>query len=182
MDRLWNAELEGHDSRVRDLAMLGYLTASRFSDYSRLNEDNIQGDRISWIQEKTDEPVLIPCSPKIRTIFKRNGGRAPKMCSIVFNRDIKTVCKKVGIDEVIQVPESKRKMMGRTKTEPVYKYELVSSHTFRRSGASALYRSGVPARVVRFLTGQKDDRTLFKYIKLNIEDGADMLAESDFFK
>lgn len=60
--------------------------------------------------------------------------------------------------------------------------ELVSSHTFRRSGASALYRAGVPAKVIRFLTGHKSDKTLFLYIKLNAEDGYQSLAGLEFFK
>lgn len=182
MQVLWDAELTGHDARVRDLAWLGYLTASRFSDYSRLRESNIVGDRLNFYQKKTDAPVLIPLSPKVKTIFDRNDGRAPKMVQAVFNRDIKEVCRKVGIDSIVQVPKSKRKIMGVEPNETIYKYQLVSSHTFRRSGASALYKSGVPARIVRFLTGHTSDKQLFSYIKVGIEEGADMLAMSEFFK
>lgn len=182
MQMMWDADLRGHDARVRDLAWLGYLTASRYSDYSRLSESNVVGDRLTFYQRKTDNPVLIPCSPKVITIFERNGGKAPKMAQPVFNRDLKEVCRKVGIDSIVQVPMSKRKIMKVEKDEPIYKYMLVSSHTLRRSGASALYKSGVPARVVRFLTGHTSDKQLFTYIKVGIEEGADMLAMSEFFK
>ena len=182
MQMLWDADLTPGERRVADLAWLGYLTASRYSDYSRLTSDNIHGDTIRFVQRKTDSEVLIPCSPKIKTILERNKGRAPKMVDVVFNREIKEVCRKVGIDSVIQVPRSTRKIKGWADDKVVYKWELVSSHSFRRSGASALYRSGVPARVVRYLTGHTTDKQLFKYIKIDKEEGLELLSQSDFFK
>lgn len=183
MMMLWNADnLTLGEQKVRDLAWLGYLTASRYSDYSRLSVNNIYGDAIRFFQKKTDGEVLIPCSPKIKTILERNNGRAPKMVDQVFNREIKNVCRKVGITDVIQVPKSTRRKKGWSDNKAVEKWEMVSSHSFRRSGASALYRSGVPARVVRYLTGHSTDKQLFKYIKIDKEEGLELLARSAFFK
>ena len=179
---LWEGELTPGERRVADLAWLGYLTASRFSDYSRLTSDNIYQDCIRFFQKKTDGEVMIPCSPKIRTIFERNGGHAPRISAQVFNREIKEVCRKVGIDSIIQVPKSTRLKKGWPDDKQIRKWELVSSHSFRRSGASALYRSGVPARVVRYLTGHTTDKQLFKYIKIDKEEGLEMLSQSAFFK
>ena len=125
---------------------------------------------------------MIPCSPKIKAILERNNGRAPKMADQVFNREIKNVCRKVGITDVIQVPISTRRKKGWDDNKAVEKWEMVSSHSFRRSGASALYRSGVPARVVRYLTGHTTDKQLFKYIKIDKEEGLELLARSGFFK
>lgn len=183
MDRLWYADgLTAHEAKIRDLAWVAYLTASRFSDYSKFSTDNICGDRFSFVPHKTDSPVSIPCSPKIREIMARNWGGVPKISEQKFNDGIKELCHKVGINDIIQVPRSKRTMLGWSMDKVVEKWELVSSHTFRRSGASALYRAGVPAKVIRFLTGHKSDKTLFLYIKLNAEDGYQSLAGLEFFK
>ena len=182
MQRLWDADLLPGESRARDLAWLGYLTAARFSDYSRISESNVHDGVLRFVQQKTDDPVAIPCSPKIRTVLERNGGRAPKMCQQVFNREIKEVCRKVGITDFVEVPKSFRQTKGWPASKRVEKWELVSSHTFRRSGATALYKSGVPIRVCRYLTGHKSDSQFLKYIKIDREEGLSMLEQSAFFK
>lgn len=181
MQKLWDAELLPGESRARDLAWLGYLTASRFSDYSRINATNVQNGTLRFVQQKTDDPVVIPCSPKVTAILERNKGRAPRMCQQVFNRKIKDVCKKVGFNEIIEVPKSYKQTKGWSMDKKVEKWELVSSHTFRRSGATALYKSGVPIRVCRYLTGHKSDSQFLKYIKIDREEGLAMLEKSAFF-
>lgn len=182
VDMLWNAELDDKMSKVRDLAILGVYTAARFSDYSKLSKYNIVDDMISFVQVKTSHPVLIPCSPKVKMILERNGGKAPKMVSQVFNRRLKELCKQVGINDIIQVTPTVRKRLKKNEGEVVRKYELISSHTFRRTGASLLYKSGVPIKVCRYLTGHTKDDTFLKYIKIDLEEGARMLSENPFFK
>lgn len=181
VDKLWNAPLPPSLARVRDLFIVGVYTAARFSDYSRLTEDNIVDGRLSFVQEKTDTPVLIPCSPRIKTVFERNGGRAPRMSIQPFNRGIKEVCRLAGIDSIVQVPEGTLARLGKKKGEEVRKWELCSSHTARRTGASILYKSGVPVRICRYLTGHTKDDTFLKYIKIDREEAADILATSPFF-
>lgn len=182
VDKLWDAELKGAMAKTRDLAMLGIYTAARFSDYSRLSRDNIHDGRISFVQTKTGLPVLIPCSPKILTVLERNNGYAPRIAIQHFNKYLKDLCKSVGIDDVVEVPKGVRTKLKKKAGEKVYKWELVSSHTCRRTGASLLYKSGVPIRVCRYLTGHTKDDTFLKYIKIDREEGANILANADFFK
>lgn len=182
MDVLWNAKLKGFEGRVRDLAWLGYLTAARFSDYSRLKREMIVDGKISFVQKKTDNPVLIPCSPRVTEILDRNGGHAPKMASQVFNRNIKNVCRNVGINQVIQVTEAKRRIMHWEKDEIIYKWMLVSSHTLRRSACTELYRSGVPLALCCKVSGHRNPKQFLKYCKISNEDAADQLAQMAFFK
>ncbi|MBO7321964.1 MAG: tyrosine-type recombinase/integrase [Bacteroidales bacterium] len=181
VDAVWNAKLDAKLSKVRDLFILGVYTAARFSDYSRLTSDNIKDDKIEFVQEKTDTPVLIPCSPRVKAIMERNGGRAPRMCIQTFNKKIKDVCKEAGIGSVIQVPPGTLAHLGKDRGDVVRKWELCSSHTARRTGASLLYKSGVPVRVCRYLTGHTKDDTFLKYIKIDREEAADILAKSPFF-
>lgn len=182
MDALWNADLTGHECRVRDLAWLGYLTASRFSDYSRLRKDNIVNGRITFVQKKTDDPVLIPCSPRVMEILERNGGRAPKICEQVFNRSFKQLCRKVGITDIVQVPQAKRKIMGWSADEPIEKWRLCQTHTLRRSALTNLYLSGVPIALCMKVSGHKTVACFQKYIKLSAEDAATKMEELSFFK
>lgn len=182
VEMLWKADLDKKLSRVRDLFLLGVYTAGRFSDYSLLTEENIHDGRLSFVQRKTGTPVLIPCHPRVKTILERNGGRAPRMCMQSFNRKIKDVCKEAGIGSVVQVPPGTLVHLGKERGEVVHKWELCSSHTARRTGASLLYKSGVPVRVCRYLTGHTKDETFLRYIKIDREEAADILEESPFFK
>ena len=182
VELLWNADLDKKMSRVRDLFLLGVYTAGRFSDYSLLTSDNIHDGRISFVQKKTGSPVLIPCHPRVQEILERNGGRAPRMSIQSFNGKIKDVCREAGIGSVIQVPPGTLARLGKGAGLVVHKWELCSSHTARRTGASLLYKSGVPVRVCRYLTGHTKDDTFLRYIKIDREEAADILAESPFFK
>lgn len=181
IEKIWNAKLEGRKAQARDLFILGVYTAARYSDYSKLSMDNIADGKISFSQKKTGGMVLIPCAKRVTDVLERNGGNAPCMHDVVFNRTIKEVCREVGLDEIIQAPESTRKKMGKEPGEKIYKWEMVSSHTARRTGATMLYKSGLPIRVCRYLTGHTTDDTFLKYVKIDREEASDILAKSDFF-
>ena len=55
------------------------------------------------------------------------------------------------------------------------KWQLVSSHTARRSFATNLLKSGYSALGVMKITGHKTEQAFMKYIKLESEDYAKML-------
>ena len=178
--RLWELDLNDElEAKVRDLFLLGCYTAMRFSDYSRLRLENIRRGMIYFTQQKTGGAVVLPASPKVVVILKRNGGVAPMVGQEVLNRKIKEICFKARIFEKVECTKSKG---DRKVTELVEKYTLVSSHTARRTAATLLYQSGVPASQVMMITGHKDETSFFKYIRTTKEQNAQMLANNPFFK
>ncbi|MBO4924425.1 MAG: tyrosine-type recombinase/integrase [Bacteroidales bacterium] len=180
VDRLWNLGLSDDTERkCRDLFLLGCYTAMRFSDYSRLTLDNIRDGMIYFTQKKTAGRVVVPASPRVLAILKRNGGEAPKVGQEVLNRTIKVVCFKARIFDKVEVTKSKG---GRHETRLVEKYTQVSSHTARRTAATLLYQSGVPASAVMQLTGHKTETDFYRYIRTTREENARMLADNPFFK
>lgn len=180
VDRLWGLDLDDDTERkTRDLFLLGCYTAMRFSDYSRLSEDNIRNGMIYMTQRKTAGRVVVPASPKVIAILKRNGGAAPKMPQAVLNRVIKVVCFKARIFDKIEVTKSRG---GRHETSMKEKYELVSSHTARRTAATLLYQSGVSAAQVMQITGHKTEAEFYKYIRTTKEENAEALKDNPFFK
>ena len=183
VDTLWNAELEGRQAEARDVFMVGVYTAARFQNYSILSKDNIQdGDmRIQFKQRKTQGEVLIPASPRVLSILERHGGKLPKITEQEIGRHIKTICKDLGgsFNDIIEVTVSEGNAY---KVEKKHRYEMVTTHTARRTGATLLYKSGVPIRVCRFLTGHTSDTYFMKYIKIGTREAANILAKADFFK
>lgn len=179
IDALWNLHLDSATERkARDLFILGVYTASRFSDYSRLTLADIHDGKIRFVQKKTSGSVVIPAAPRVVEVMKRNGGTAPEICMMVYNRAIKEVCRKAGIDTPVTVTKSRGTVHITTRRK---KYELVSSHTARRTGATLLYMSGVPLRQCMLITGHTTEVNFMKYIRVTKEQNAEMLASNIFF-
>ena len=158
---------------VRDLFLIGCYTGLRFSDLSHLTNDDIKGDFIHIRQQKTGNPVLIPLHPVVKKIWQKHGNKPPRNISNQrFNEYIKEVCRLAGIDS----PEHKAITKGGIKQSVKYKkYELVTSHTARRSFATNLYKSGFPSTSIMQITGHRTERAFLKYIKVTPEEHAKML-------
>ena len=159
---------------VRDVFLLGCYTGLRFSDVIRLQAENIGERMIEIRQKKTDNHVVIPIHPEFRRIWDKYGGQLPKTSSIQrFNKEIKLVCKECGLTEPVLKSITRG---GKRITTSYEKWELVSSHTARRSFATNLYRSGFPSISIMQITGHKSETAFFKYIKVSRAEHAEMLA------
>lgn len=179
IDAIWNLHLDSSmERKARDLFILGVYTASRFSDYSRLSLEDVRDGKIRFVQKKTAGSVVIPAAPRVTEVLKRNGGKAPEICMMVYNRTIKEVCRKAGIDTPVTITKSKGTAHITMKRK---KYELVSSHTARRTGATLLYMSGVPLRQCMLITGHTTEVSFMKYIRVTKEQNAELLSSNSFF-
>lgn len=179
VDALWNLDLPlSIERKARDLFIIGVYTASRYSDYSRLRLDDIEGGMIRFVQKKTSGSVVIPAAPRVIEVLERNGGAAPVISQQQYNKNIKVVCRKAGMTGTVLVTRSSGL---RHITERKHKWELVSSHTARRTGATLLYMSGVPLRQCMLITGHTTEATFMKYIRVTKEENADLLASNPFF-
>lgn len=180
VERLWEYEPKFELARkARDLFLLGVYSCARFSDYSRLSMDMIHDGVIRFTQVKTASSVMVPASPRLLLILERNGGAAPHIAQQHLNEWIKRVCKDVGIDEKVEVTSSNG---VRHKTELRKKYELVSSHTARRTGVTLLYMTGIPLQQVMLISGHKDEDSIRHYLRLTKEENVALLRDNPFFK
>lgn len=180
IDRIITLPLSNpRECRARDLFVVGIYTAARFSDYSRLSRDNLRGGFICFTQQKTSESVIIPASPKILDIMEKYGGRVPYLHHTTFNKLVKVICRKAGIDSPVQI--SKSKGYGHI-IETKEKWELVTAHTARRTGATLLYMSGIPVHQCMLITGHKSESSFRRYIRITKEENARLLASNPFFK
>ena len=177
--RLETVELSGMEAKARDLFLVGYYTAMRFSDYSRLSMSDIQGGILKFTTAKTGEQVLIPANPKLVAILERYGGRSPVLSEQKLNDGIKTACEKAGIDDFVTKNITKG---GRKESIWLPKYRFVSSHTARRSGATNMYKAGILSRYIMMITGHKSESSFRKYIRITKLENAETLADNPFFR
>ena len=182
VDMLWSADLVGVQARARDCFIVGVYCAGRFQDYSQLSEENVAEDgRLRYTQRKTGQSVVIPCSPRILEVFKRNGGRGPRISEQEVGREMKKICRDLG-GSFLDLVEIRKSVGTKIEIEKKCRCDLVSTHTARRTGASILYKTGVPIVLCRMLTGHTNDSQFLKYVKATKEESADLLSCSSFFK
>lgn len=159
--------------RTRDLFLVGCWTGLRFSDFTRIREENIKDGLITMQQQKTNEFVTIPVHPVFLRIWEKYEGKLPgNISNQKFNENLKDVCKAAGLKEPVLKSITKG---GKKVTTSYEKWELVSSHTARRSFATNLYRSGFPSISIMQITGHKTESSFLKYIKVSKEEHAKML-------
>jgi integrase len=95
-----------------------------------------------------------------------------------FNEYIKTVCRFCGIDELVQIT---RTVEGKRETAIYAKYELVSSHTARRSFATNAYKAGIPILAIMAITGHSTEKVFMKYVRVSKGEQAGMISSHHFF-
>ena len=80
--------------RTRDLFLVGCWTGLRFSDFTRIREENIKDGMITIQQQKTNEFVTIPLHPVFLRIWEKYNGNLPgNISNQKFNDNLKDVGK-----------------------------------------------------------------------------------------
>ena len=168
-------------SKWRDLFVVGCLTGLRYSDYSTLRKENFNGDYIVKVTKKTGAKVSIPIHDYVREIYEKYDGELPTGLSIqTFNEHLKNICKKIGFNEKVTFSYTKG---GKVITETKQKWELISSHSARRSFATNAYLTNrlEPFKIMA-ITGHTTEKSFFRYIKVTKEDLIKQIANDNFFK
>lgn len=164
---------------VRDLFVIACQTALRYSDFSRLTEDNFIDNVIQIKTQKTGTLVIIPQSKYVREILRKYNYQLPKCpCIQYFNKVIKSVCRKVGITQ--SVPYERTIGLERVSLM-VEKWKRIGSHSGRRSAATNMFLAGIPALRIMKITGHKTEEAFMRYIGLSKEENAAVLAGNMFF-
>ena len=171
LDLSCNPKLE----KVRDLFLVGCYTGLRFSDYSNLTHENLNGDYLEIVTQKTNTPVVIPLHPRIKAVFNRyNGVLSYPISNQKLNEYIKEIaklCPALSVHTSTSITKA-----GIVMTQRLEKWKLVSSHTARRSFATNLFLQGFPAINIMKITGHKTETAFMKYIKVTPKETAQLLA------
>lgn len=167
--------------RIRDLFVIGCLTALAYSDYSTLTTENLQNGFIIKKTKKTKTDIKIPAHDYVKEIFNKYNGDIPnKYCIQYFNKYIKLIMHEIGFTEKITFSYTKG---GKLHTVTKEKWELISSHTARRSAATNMYLTGrMKTLEIMRLTGHKSENSFLRYIKLTNEDTAYLISGDNFFR
>ena len=175
-DEILKLKLENkREDIIRDLFLIGCDTGLRFEDYSSLKKDNFQNGILSLVTRKTKHRVTIPISPLVHKILNKYNGDLPNFNSNpIFNKKIKEICKRAGIDAMTTL---KKDINGSIVDVSKPKYKWVSSHTARRSFATNYYmETEAHTYDIMSITGHKTESQFLNYIQKNKKEPMKSLA------
>lgn len=157
---------------VRDNFILSCLSGLRVSDFLyKLGPENLREDRIVITTTKTGQDVVIPLHPFVRQILKKRHGALPmKVSSKTYNLKIKIICQLAELDERVNGSLYDEKT-GKKTFGNYPKYQLVSSHSARRSMATNL-KGKVSDETIAAIMGWRSTAMLKTYDKTTVEDHA----------
>lgn len=234
IDALYNMQLEGMREKVRDIWMIGFLSAQRVSDYSALTKDNFKQTQsglnvIVLKQKKTGNEITIPIlDERVFELCRKYNYNFPKVSKDYLNDVIKQILKELSATvpslaewsrtllclkerqkEEVFIRMKKRVEGGerlhgeelkRYKRMMAYsvehesgdllfkrdfsnavikqKWEMVSSHTSRRSAVTSLYNTGLlDAKDIMSISGHTTLKNFETYIRRGAIEQAESIAE-----
>lgn len=162
--------------KIRDLFLVGCYTGLRYSDLSNLSSANIDMNQelIQLTQRKVHKPVTIPLIDYVPDILKKYNLELPKIHLNDFNKGLKDIGELAGLKQQHVIVRKK----GIKQVKEVFmKYELMSSHTCRRSFCTNMYLAGFPAEELMKISGHKSAKAFLTYIKVDNFQAANRLKE-----
>lgn len=176
------ADLSAHPrlDAARDRFIVQAFTGLRFGDLSRLTPEHFAAGQMETDTSKTGKRVVAPIAPVVQRILSKYGGKMPPAISNQKQNDYL----KAGAELVPELQERVRtaRTVAGLRVETVRrKCELITTHTARRSFASNLYLSGVPARSIMKVTGHTTEQAFMRYIRLTDTEHLGIIAASPMF-
>lgn len=200
LQALYEMKLSGMKERVRDIFMLGCYLGQRVSDYNNLTKSDFtitrRGNRVvSFTQEKTNNAVVVPIIyDNVYSIAEKYNYNFPRLSHSVINRYIKRILADLSttlpslrqtLRTAITLKEQQAEARGTMHFERDAKgyvvkprYEMVSTHTARRSCITNLYLSNrFTISQLMSISGHKSEKAFNEYICCSSEEIADVIAE-----
>lgn len=173
--------------RVRDIYVMQCFIGLRYSDLAEildnpeLHKRVIGGKLFFEIKtKKTGEVVTIPIARIVNEILEKyNWCFGEPFSYQYYNLSIKNIAEKVGINKDIIFTRTEG---GVRLDTTMKKYELISSHTARRTFATNAFLAGIPDRIIMAITGHKTILAFQKYIRCSNLEAAIRIADHEFFK
>ena len=165
--KLYNLRLKDERLlRVRDIFVFQCFTGVRYSDIQNISGDDIKNSTWSFRTQKTHQIIGIPLNSFAISILARYEDYSkplPVISNQKMNKYLKELCKAAGIDETVKTVKYK----GNERIETTYKkYEVIGTHTARRTFVSLSLRKGMKPDVIMAITGHTTYKMMQKYLKI----------------
>jgi len=156
--------------RVRDMFVLGCNLGQRYSDLVRISPECFKNGVFSIIQQKTGNRCHVPINDMsidrriTWAILEKYGYNAPYIGDINnYNTYLHQLLYHIG-EEFLEETFIDNKINGVIKRETKLRYQLISSHSARRSFATINTLRNIPRSKILRATGHSSEKAFNRYI------------------
>ncbi len=137
--------------------LIGAYTGMRISDVRQVSGENVEGDTLGYVSQKTGIHAVVPCGERVKGYIHWVLDNEVLISLAGYNGAIRRLCKRAGINERVKVHKAGRDLAGE-------KWEFVSSHTARISFCTNLAGLGVPLLDISRMAGHTSTGMTERYV------------------
>lgn len=187
LERLYNIDFTSEEIRqqidpqsrieiTRDLFIVACWTGLRFSDWRDLSTANLTEKFMTVRTHKTDETVIIPIHPMVKSILEKYNWKLPR--SVDRSKTLRHIRKCAEIAGINRLVTITKVVGGKSITSTKPKYEYIMNHTARRTFSTLMYLKNMPTQSIMAITGHTTEENFKKYIKVSKEEHAKIIAKA----
>ncbi|MBL0316122.1 MAG: tyrosine-type recombinase/integrase [Flavobacteriales bacterium] len=176
LQRIANLTIESPQlDRIRDLFLFGCETGFRFGDFTSLRREHFMDGHVCKKTSKSKQVVRIPCSASVNAILEKYSYELPVFKQLdTFNAGVREICKIAGIDQLRPDGITRK---DRSLEIWLPKWQLISSHTCRRTFCTLKFLKGMSVQYIMQFSGHRTEKQFMRYLKIEQELAAERLKE-----
>jgi integrase len=164
--------------RTKDLFLFACYTGARFSDIENISRADIKNGVWYLRQIKTRNVTEIPLIDRAMNIlakYEKYEKALPTITNQRLNQYLKELGENAGINAPVRISEQR----GNKVIEVEYpKYELITTHTARRTFITLSLTRGMNPQIIMSITGHRTYNSFKKYINLVTADKEKALKDT----
>ncbi len=180
INKIHSLKLSGKEEVVKDVFILQCWTGQRFSDMLSLNKGIVKntdnGQILEIVQTKRTHRVAIPLFPVALEILKKYDFNLPEISKNTMLRYLKKIGLKAGLTEEHIVTEDRG---GKVTNSIKQRWELIGTHTARRSYISNMLKRGYDSHLLMKITGHTTEEAFKRYVKVSSGDVASLILKTE---
>lgn len=180
INKIYSLKLSSKEEIVRDLFVLQCWTGQRFSDIQSLNKGIIKnttnGQVLEIVQTKKTHRVTIPLFPITTEILRKYNFDLPTTAKNTTLNYLKKIGLKAGLTEEHIVTEDRG---GKVTNSIKQRWELIGTHTARRSYISNMLKRGYDSHLLMKITGHTTEEAFKRYVKVSSGDVASLILKTE---
>ena len=139
-------------------------------------KDTDNGQILEIVQTKRTHRVAIPLFPVALEILKKYNFNLPEISKNTMLRYLKIIGFKAGLTEDHIVTEDRG---GKVTNSIKQRWELIGTHTARRSYISNMLKRGYDSHLLMKITGHTTEEAFKRYVKVRSEDVASLILKTE---